>query len=64
MNQVFNKGGEGLDSWIQPTCACGWTGTQHYAHNDYQHSNAQEQLQAHKRKCLKHEPEEPAQTEW
>ena len=58
------QGGEGLESWIQPTCACGWVGKQHYAHNDYQHTNAHEERQAHKRKCLKHETEEPAKTEW
>ena len=57
MQEKFNKGGEGLDSWIQPKCNCGWVGSKHYAHNDYQHTNAHEQRQAHKRKCLHHEKE-------
>ena len=41
-------GGTGIEGWIQPLCYCGWKGSRHYAHNDYQHSNAREQWEAHR----------------
>ena len=41
----FKSGGVGIESWIIPTCPCGWQGGKHYAHNDYQHSNAREEYQ-------------------
>jgi len=47
------RGGEGIESWIQPHCGCGWVGTKHYAHNDYQHTNAREQFENHKCKVSK-----------
>lgn len=44
----YLRGGEMEGSWIQPTCSCGWIGSKHYAYNDYQHSNAREQLNRHR----------------
>jgi len=42
------KGGEGYESFIQNRCnRCGWKGSIHYAHNDYQHSNCQEERKNH-----------------
>lgn len=59
----MNQGGEDFNSWIQPTCACGWVGRQHFAYSDYQHTNAHQELIAHKRNC-KGVAEEPPKTEW
>lgn len=41
------SGGNGIEGWIMPVCTCGWQGHQHYAHNDYQHSNAREEGEDH-----------------
>jgi len=46
-------GGEGITGWIQPTCECGWKGQKHYAHNDYQHSNAREEGGLHVKNEIK-----------
>lgn len=40
-------GGQDIEGWIQYSCSCGWTGQKHYAHNDFQHSNAREELDRH-----------------
>lgn len=40
-------GGVGITGWIQPVCSCGWIGSKHYAHNDYQFSNSREEWQRH-----------------
>ena len=40
-------GGRGMESWIQPRCSCGWEGSRHWAHNDYQYTNAIKQWQRH-----------------
>lgn len=40
-------GGQGLGSWEQPRCACGWFGWREYAHNDCQYTNLREQEQNH-----------------
>lgn len=61
MQENFNKGGEAIMAWIQPKCECGWVGKEHYAHNDYQHTNAHEELEKHVKTCV---VEEPAQTDW
>ena len=44
---TLEHGGAGFDGWIIPVCKCGWKGGKHYAHNDYQHSNAKEQWDRH-----------------
>ena len=46
------SGGMGLDSWIQPSCSCGWKGRKEYAHNDYQYTNVREQEDSHR--CTAH----------
>lgn len=43
----FERKGTGMGGSIKPLCTCGWHGSEHYAHNDYQHSNAREQFAAH-----------------
>ena len=43
------RDGEGMDFSIQNVCVnCGWHGSMHYAHNDYQHSNCSDERKAHK----------------
>lgn len=44
---TFQRGGIGMEAWIQPVCACGWEGSKHYAYNDYQHSNVADQARRH-----------------
>lgn len=44
------SGGKGETSWIQPACSCEWIGTKHYAHNDYQFSNATDDFERHLKK--------------
>lgn len=45
------QGGKGHHSWIRPVCSCGWRGVEHYAHNDYQHSNATEEFYQHEKQA-------------
>lgn len=52
MNENTHKvsreyGGSGPMGWIRPICSCGWRGIQHYAYNDYQHTNAHEEADRH-----------------
>lgn len=43
------KEGEGINSSLQNKCLiCGWVGTAHYAHNDYQLTNLLEERREHK----------------
>lgn len=42
-----NFGGKAESGWIQPYCTCGWTGQKHYAYEDYQHTNCQQESQKH-----------------
>ena len=46
-NLEYEKGGLGMDGWIRPVCCCGWSGSKHYAYNDWQHHNAREQFKNH-----------------
>lgn len=48
---VREKGGLGEESWIQPTCSCGWVGRKEYAYNDWQMTNVSEQEREHIRKA-------------
>lgn len=48
---VFIRGGVGIEGWIKPCCTCGWEGGKHYAHNDYQHSNAREEYKREHKKA-------------
>ncbi len=45
------RGGQNESGWIQPHCSCGWVGNMHYAYNDYQHSNLNEEEDSHMRKA-------------
>lgn len=47
------RGGKGIESWVQPTCSCGWVGSKHYAHNDAQHTNATWQWKRHRERETK-----------
>tara|TARA_R110002049_G_scaffold282589_3_gene462438 strand:+ start:894 stop:1157 length:264 start_codon:yes stop_codon:yes gene_type:complete len=46
------KKGQGINGVIQNKCNyCGWLGSDHYAHNDYQHTNCREERFEHKCKA-------------
>lgn len=38
---------EGIDKELIPFCSCGWKGTTHFAHNDYQYTNVQDEIVDH-----------------
>jgi len=47
------RSGEGMDFSLQNICdKCGWHGSKHYAHNDYQHSNCKEERERHRNQCV------------
>ena len=43
------SGGKNESGWIASKCSCGWRSKDHFAHNDYQHTNLREETQAHLR---------------
>ena len=49
MKHEFTKtiGDEWMDGWVRPCCSCGWEGSKHYAHNDYQWTNAFDEWERH-----------------
>ena len=59
LNDQFQllRAGENEMFYLENSCLlCGWVGQQHYAHNDYQHSNCSEERERHVKLCsaLKH----------
>jgi hypothetical protein len=44
--------GEGMMESMQNHCAiCDWEGDKHYAHNDHQHTNCQDERREHRKTC-------------
>jgi len=42
-----SRGGEGMDSWIQSTCSCGWWCKTWYAPDAWQMTNCREESDQH-----------------
>ena len=47
--KYFFDGGHSIDSYIIPTCSCGWRGTAEYATSNSQYTNLYQQEMSHLR---------------
>lgn len=48
---LVDKGGEGIDGWLQSVCTCGWQGQKEYAWGSRQHMNIIDQKLKHLREA-------------